>query len=358
MTCTSMPCEWDQGTLKRDPGIANERQYDSFKIDVIRRASFDVRPTQYQCAPSEKRINDFLCAMSYKKSHWELLLKINYPDGDYNDGDLHNCFPVQRGQFYETLKSIVNDLKPHDQYEGPVEVNDTRGQSNNDFWSSLRSLHATASTCRKVSHFKTDSAKMHHLQKHLWNLNKVTTKAMRYGTKHEDDARKEYIKKRSKDDPSLKVAETGMFLHTQHPGLSCSPDGSVTSDLHSPKLLEIKCPFTLRANHPKDFDKVLSSKKLSSYFLKRSANNELYLNTGHEYYDQIQMNLGLTETKECDLVVWSEKGTIILPIGFDEERWTTIRAKLKTFHWKYQVPEYFLMRTVRNLPPLPLGTIP
>lgn len=338
--------------MKSDPQVANERQYDSFKIDVLRRASFDPRPISEQQSPSQERINAFLCAMSAKETHWSLLLKIVYPDGPLDNSDKENYYPKLRDDFYTSLMKIADDLKPHPDYEGPLEVKETRGQSKNGFWSALRCLHATASNCRKIAHFTNDSAKMHHLQTHLWTMNKITTRAMKYGTKHEEDAREDYVKKRLLDDPSVKVVESGMFIHTQLPGLSCSPDGMVVSHNNTPKLLEIKCPYKLRDIPPNDFDKLIPKERLSGYYLKRSANNKIYLNRNHGYYDQIQMNLGIIGVKECDLVVWSKEGTVILPIAFDEPRWTSIKNKLQSFHWNYQVPEYFLRRTVRGLHPI------
>lgn len=353
VTCTSRECEWNKGSLARDPEEANKRQYDSFKINVPRRATFDVRPTEYQLGyPDTKAINNFLCAISYKESHWSLLMKIEYEDGEYGLDDLLVYFSDLRDQLMTTLECIINELKPHKDYIGPLEVTETRGQSNNTKWTALRSLHVTASTARKVAHFEKDSAKMNHLQKHLWNLNNIRTRAMKYGIKNEKAARLAYWNLRLNDDPTVSVRDTGLFLNTENPGLSCSPDGYVTSDTDPPRILEIKCPFSLRSCHPSEFEKVIKEKRLSSFYLIRSADNEITLNQNHEYYDQIQMNLAMTGVLQCDLVVWSKEGTLVIPVFYEERMWLQLKYKLLEFHWNYQAPEYFLMRTVRNLPPL------
>lgn len=126
----------------------------------------------------------------------------------------------------------------------------------------------------------------------------------------------------------------------------------MTSDQQPPRLIEIKCPFTLRNCDPHEFEK--AKKKYASTYLKRSFNNNIYINTEHKYYDQMQMNMGITGIEHCDLVIWSEHGLLIIPVAFDELRWTTLQDKLKEFHWRYQAPEYFLMRTVRDLHPQPI----
>lgn len=178
------------------------------------------------------------------------------------------------------------------------------------------------------------------------------SRAMLYGIKSEATAREKYTNVERECDPSVSVRDCGLFLNTDHIGLSCSPDGVVTAENKPPKLLEIKCPYTLRNHNPKDFETALPHKRLSSFCLKHNEKGEIMLKREHEYYDQVQMCMGLTEMTECDFFVWSEKGYVNLTVPFDEERWDQIKESLDNFQWCYQMPEYFLMRTVRNLAPL------
>lgn len=355
ITCTSRTCEWNQGSLAKDPQVINERQYTSYKFDVIRRATFDVRPTRCQTDfPSQAGINRFLCDLSYKECHWSLLMKIHYEDGDYSDEDLYQFYPERRDQFYESLEDLINRLKPNPNHEGPFEVRGTRGQSANDLWGSLRSVHATASTCRKVTHFRTDSAKMNHLRSHMWKIDRVLTKAMAYGIRNEAQARNAYMIKMQEIDPTVQVQETGLFLNTQLKGLSCSPDGLVNSEYGEPVLLEIKCPYSLKNIDPNDFEEQLPLKKRRKFCLMRNDQGEIKLKVEHDYYDQVQMCMGMTNVEHCDFVVWTPKGMVITRIPFNKLRWERIKDGLLKFHRTYQVPEYFLMRTPRGLLPLAL----
>lgn len=346
-------CEWDQGNLKADPDVANERQYDSFKIDIIRRATFDPRPVEYQSGhPSQEEINHFLCELSYEDTHWALLLDLVYPDGPYSDDDLYLYFPKLRLQFWGSLIQLIEDLKPSRDHQGPFEVKDTMGQSDNVLWKRIRSIHLSASFCRKVRHYRTDASRMSHLRRYLWQLDTFQSRAMKYGIKSESIAREKYVSVERDYDPFVNVEECGLFLNTRHVGLSCSPDGIVRGTNKVPKLLEIKCPYSLRYHDPNKFETVIPQKRMSSFCLKRNQMGEIMLKTEHEYYDQVQMCMGMTETKECDFFMWSEKGYISITVPFNEERWKMIKKSLDFFQWKYQIPEYFLMRTVRNLVPI------
>ena len=66
------------------------------------------------------------------------------------------------------------------------------------------------------------------------------------------------------------------------------------------------------------------------------------------------MQMGVTNTKFCDFVVWSRKETLTIRICFDEQFWNDVKAKLIQFHHSYLRPDIFQMRVPRNLKPLKL----
>ena len=66
-------------------------------------------------------------------------------------------------------------------------------------------------------------------------------------------------------------------------------------------------------------------------------------------YYQIQMGMGMAECEECDFFVWTKVDSVLLTVPFDERKWEEIKFLMKTFHWGKLVPEYFAMRTPRNL---------
>ncbi|KAE8743394.1 hypothetical protein FOCC_FOCC010999, partial [Frankliniella occidentalis] len=320
ITCTSKPCTWNKGSLKRDPSVAAGRQYDSFKLDVIRRNTFDPRPTQHRNGPSTSMINDFLRALQKTKEipcAFQGLLKIQYNDFTYDNIDLQ-IFKYLRRELYEYLLQ----LKPK-HHSGPF----------------VRSITCTSSVCHRIAHFRSESAKKNFLQNQMWNMKGGESRGMAYGKTNEPVARQKYLKDQM--DPRIQVVSGGINLHTKYPGLSCSHDGWITRDGKVIKVLEIKCPYSLQ-----------DVKKLQTFYLTRNYNGHIKLKEDTIYYDQVQMEMALTGVHFCDFVVWSKKGLLTIPISFNHSAWANLYPKLEKFHWEYMAVEYFARRTTLELNPL------
>lgn len=277
---------------------------------------------------------------------------IEYEDFQFESDDLER-FRQLRTQLYEALLLFIERSKPSPNHTGPFEVKGTRGQSSNDLWNTLRCLHTSASTCRRVRHFKTDAGRKNHLRRCMWKLDTFITRAMKYGIVSESKARDSYLKWRHETDSTVEVQEVGLYLNTDHIGLSCSPDGIVYSSHDSAKLLEIKCPYILKTKSVKNFEESLTPAQLSTFCLRRDG-AQIVLKKENLYYDQVQMCMGMLCLTECDFVVWSKVDFICVQVAFDQQRWTEIRISLTKFHYLYQAPEYFMMRCPRNLPPVEL----
>ena len=59
------------------------------------------------------------------------------------------------------------------------------------------------------------------------------------------------------------------------------------------------------------------------------------------------MQMGVTKTKFCDFVVWSNKETLAIRLHFDEHFWNDVKAKLIDFHHSYLCPEIFEMKPLK-----------
>lgn len=355
ITCTSMPCTWNRGSLKRNPTIVNKRQYTSFKIDILRRATYDPRATKFQEPASNQSRNDFLCSLSYKERDcmFQRIMVVTYTDFTLEESDLM-LLRSRRDHFYDALKREIAACNVSGVI-GPFEVEGTKNQSSTEKWRKMRALCCSAQPSRTVSKFKTETAKMNHLRHHLWGMDAVTTKGMAYGTRYESTARRKYEEEQKEKDPTAVVEVCGLFMHTELAGLSCSPDGIRTSQCcPTRKLLEIKILYNLRKEDPNQFDTHLPKKKLSSFCLKREDNGNIALKTNHPYYDQVQFSMGLLGLQECDFFVWTPKNHLTLSIPFNEERWKELRESSEKFHWQYLAPEYFAMKTPRKLNPVKL----
>ena len=63
---------------------------------------------------------------------------------------------------------------------------------------------------------------------------------------------------------------------------------------------------------------------------------QLELKGSHPYYAQVQGQMGVTQRRWCDFIVYTEKGLSIQRIHFDPSFW---RAKLEEFHDNCLAPE-------------------
>lgn len=338
--------------------MARERQYDSFKIDVKRRGTFDPRATRFQTGyPTQQQKNDFLSALHYKDkpSLFQNLLKFQYEEYEFDAND-KKILKMQREQLYISLTQQLKDLKPYPLYSGAFEVAGTTGQSETETWQTIRALHCSAQPSREIANFKKETAKMNFLRKHLWRMKTFENDPdpIAYGKKHEDEARNAYAQRQRQIDPSAVVEKCGLYLHTDLVGFSCSPDGIKTSSLHPfpKKLLEIKAIYSLKDKDITQFESILPKEKLSDFCLKRNSEGKFVLRNIHQYYDQVQFSMGLLNIPECDLFLWTEKSSLTVPVPFDNDRWLSLNKSLFNFHWQYLVPEYFAQRTPRNLVPL------
>ena len=132
------------------------------------------------------------------------------------------------------------------------------------------------------------------------------------------------------------VKESGLFVSPKLYILGCSPDGKVI-DLNSGSdgdafgLLEIKCPISKFAVSPVDACS-------DSRFYLQMQDNKPKLKKDHEYYDQVQGQMGLTGAKWCNFVVYTKAGMNIDRIPFDDEYWKQLCAKLCAVYFTHFLP--------------------
>ena len=82
----------------------------------------------------------------------------------------------------------------------------------------------------------------------------------------------------------------GLVINTKYPFLGATPDGSASCTCCGEHLLEIKCPYKY-----KDMNPSLICESDPNFYLKRDQSGEMYLDTAHQYYYQVQAE------KQCGL---------------------------------------------------------
>ena len=68
-------------------------------------------------------------------------------------------------------------------------------------------------------------------------------------------------------------------------------------------------------------------------------NGKPVLKKDHEYYTQIQMDMGICGAQYCDFVVYTFKGLIISGMAYDHERLVSVMKKINICYRKYMLPE-------------------
>ena len=117
-----------------------------------------------------------------------------------------------------------------------------------------------------------------------YDLTKVSSKAMDFGTEQEPYARKRYHKITGHD-----VHEIGLVLHKEIPNFGTSPDGIIVEDGKITRALEIKCP--LGKTYIKYASQVIDGATL------KKANSQ--------YFWQCVSHCMCTGATECDFVVFN-----------------------------------------------------
>ena len=191
---------------------------------------------------------------------------------------------------------------------------ETRDQSDNPFWHDLRKKRITASKFKRVAARKKDYETL------VAQLKKPVrqTQAMRFGLANEGNAAATYAQL-----IGVNVRRSGFVINPGCPHLGASPDYIVFNPSENDDpfgSMEAKCLQCLSVRNAKCL---------------RHINGELKLKKSHEYYYQIQGQLGLTEMQWCDLMVLCKDDYHIERIYFDQEFFDSMCTNLNKFYFEF-----------------------
>ncbi|XP_060560650.1 uncharacterized protein LOC132720513 [Ruditapes philippinarum] len=222
----------------------------------------------------------------------------------------------------------------------------TRNQSGSDLWATAREERLTASNfgiCKLKKCTKPDAT-----LKDILNYRTFDTIHTKYGKSHENVARKHYERFMRKSHPGLTVKKCGLLVTPDYPHLGASPDGYINCthcESHN-GLLEIKCPSSLswRMKTPEEC-------ATDSKFFCVLRDGKVTLKQTHNYYYQVQGQLGISGRKWCDFVVWTCVGISVERIFADKVFFTNhMVPHLNDFYLKAFIPELFSCRDQRGIP--------
>ncbi|XP_028587561.2 uncharacterized protein LOC114598068 [Podarcis muralis] len=215
----------------------------------------------------------------------------------------------------------------------------TRGQRTNPEWYKQRANRITASIAPQIANSKFVNGKsseipQSYLKRVVESSSGVQTPAMSWGVRNEKKAVQAYeALKSSKVNKAVKVDDCGLFIDQRKPWLAASPDG-IIKDADTGKelgVLEVKCPYKHR-------DRTVTEACKDKSFCLEKVGDSYSLKKNHQYYTQLQVQMGVTGLPKAELVVHTNKETAIAPVDFDPVFWETTTSKLEKFYVEAVVP--------------------
>ncbi len=238
-----------------------------------------------------------------------------FPDLPYSQYEIVSYYgplQVEEESFIHETLPIVNPA---------VVEGETRGQKDNIKWFDMRRNRISSSNFGRVCKRK-DNMSQESFVRELVNGKDIShIPAVKYGIDNESNAASIYADYMQ----PLQILDCGVVISPKMPWLCSSPDRKVIDRDFGFGLVEIKCPYTLRNLRPKDACKDPS-------FYCEIVEGKPRLKRKHDYYYQIQGQLGICGLAWCDFVVFFQKGIIIERIKFDNVFWNKMIAELTVFY--------------------------
>ncbi|XP_023211357.1 uncharacterized protein LOC111614206 isoform X2 [Centruroides sculpturatus] len=235
------------------------------------------------------------------------------------------CFKDVSLSRTELENKLINEIKLTKQDIQLVE-SQTRDQANEDLWWKYRKGRLTASLFGRILRCKTAHKSI--VKDVMQYQEEPHANSIEWGKKNESVAKSLFVQRMLPLHSNFQLSSTGLFIDEAQSFLAATPDGLVTCDCCSSALLEIKCLYSKRH---------LSVREAKPEFLDEN----LQLREEHEYYTQIQGQMGIAKVKECFFVCYSANDVHIQKINFNLVFWQHAVQKLSSFYFNYIVTEIF-----------------
>ena len=206
----------------------------------------------------------------------------------------------------------------------------TRGQRNNPLWHAYRQYRITSSIARKLLH-STERGRPNLINR-IMNIQAVHNEenippSLLYGIENEARARARYTAITGRV-----VEECGCYIDGI---LLASPDGYIPELDH---LLEIKGLASQRNQPVIQAVKQRQSEKSYPYAIDVHGKLHLKNDNARGYYEQVQMQMGLSGKKVVEFVVFSDIDQEHFQIEFNEAFFLDLKNKLQEWYDDYIQP--------------------
>ena len=317
-SCTDLPCQWIAAKKVVDAQpIKNADLTGGYgKSKIVPKAGYS--PTTINDAKLHNTQTNILNLVRRVKPDALLLtLTDDKPQNSANVKSLKDYYmeylkSKSQLEFSAYLQMIITD----EDIESVKNV-----QQNTTDWMSLRRGRLTASSASLIRSYQNTNYPCKTLLDRILCRTQFSSASVKFGKKWESTARLLYSKELYMDDHNnMRVEETGLFISKDAPFLGASPDGLVLCKCHGrQRLVEIKSSYKHKDITPHqivDIDK-------NYHFTKSSG--KVVLKTTSSWYDQIQFQMGVTEVHQCDLVVFTLRGIMIIPVTFNPDLWIKMK---------------------------------
>ena len=195
----------------------------------------------------------------------------------------------------------------------------------------------TASNSYRICHKRHDTS-CHNIVKIIRNPKPITAASVVWGSKNESVAKAELEKKLGE-----KVLDCCIFIHHEIPSLAETPDGVLE---RSRQVVEIKCPSSAASYSTLSEAYLDNVPAITNLFTDESCTA---IKTNHEYYYQIQMQLEVVDTEECQFMVWIPHNSTVILIETDTFWNTKMKLKLIQFYETWLLLELVDSRLARRM---------
>ena len=253
---------------------------------------------------------------------------------------------IDDSRVFEVTKELCvefqNYIKLHvDQDQAAMIFEKTRSQGNCSFWMEQRSGRITGSNFYRICHLRESTNKDSTLKDLLGYCPVPTDKQpiqFEWGHEKESSAVELYFKKLQKAHKKLCISECGLIVDPEFPHLGSSPDRMRFCHCCGKRVVEVKSLFAKRSLMPHIAAADYIYMEEGVYKLKRET----------KWNYQIQGEMALSKVKKADLVIYTNKGIMVIDVPFDEQLWQEMLVKLNKFYSDFMIPELLTQR-IKNL---------
>ena len=159
---------------------------------------------------------------------------------------------------------------------------------------------------------------------------------LEWGHLKEVAAKELYKKKMVAKHKDFTLLDCGLAVSEEHPFVGC---GIVHCKCCGTKLVEVKAVYSKKNLRPS----VAAGEKIIYY----QNNSKWRLKKETTWHYQVQCQMAVTKVLEEDLVTYTNKEILIIPVSFDITFWLGVVSKLEEFYLRNMVPE-ILFGTIRK----------